>query len=69
MCYTNALDLAVHHACRSIAFPCISTGAFGFDQRVAADTALTAVRKWLRKKTNNCKLDTIIYCLFTDEDE
>ena len=49
MCYTNALDLAMHHACRSIAFPGISTGAFGFDKRVAA------VRTRLKKKENSCK--------------
>ena len=38
--YQNSLSLAVHNHCRSIAFPAISCGAYGFPIESAADIAL-----------------------------
>ena len=46
-CYTAALDLAREHGCTSIAFPCISTGAYGYPLREAAVIALRATVGWL----------------------
>lgn len=34
-CYRTALDLCIDHNIRSIAFPCISTGIFGFSKQVS----------------------------------
>ena len=42
-CYRNSLALAVAHGLRSIAFPSISTGAYGFPIRRAARIALRAI--------------------------
>lgn len=42
-CYANALELAERHRIRSIGFPAISTGAFGFPMEVAASVAFTAI--------------------------
>ena len=42
-CYLNALKLADLHACQSVAFPCISTGAYGFPNEQAAEIALRAI--------------------------
>jgi O-acetyl-ADP-ribose deacetylase (regulator of RNase III) len=42
-CYRNALKLAEEHALESIAFPAISTGAFGFPLREAAEIAMRTV--------------------------
>lgn len=42
-CYVNALDLAEQHEIASVAFPAISTGAFGYPMEEAAEVALTAV--------------------------
>ena len=42
-CYTNALQLARENGCRSIAFPNISTGVYGFPKALAAKTALETV--------------------------
>lgn len=42
-CYRNALQLADEHDLSSIAFPAISTGAFGYPMREAAEVALGAV--------------------------
>jgi O-acetyl-ADP-ribose deacetylase (regulator of RNase III) len=39
-CYRNALRLAEEHRLSSLAFPAISTGAFGYPPREAAEVAL-----------------------------
>ena len=46
-CYRSALALAARHGCRSIAFPAISTGIYGFPAEPAAEIAVTTVRKEL----------------------
>ena len=43
-CYRRALELAADHAARSIAFPAISTGIYGFPQELAARIAVETVR-------------------------
>lgn len=42
-CYTNALELAERHGIRSIGFPSISTGAFGYPMDAAARVAFTTI--------------------------
>lgn len=44
-CYRASLDLALDHACDSIAFPAISTGAYGYPLEAATHIAVTAVRE------------------------
>ena len=46
-CYRNSLDLAAEHGVRSIAFPSISTGVYGYPIGKASKIAVTTVRKWL----------------------
>ena len=43
-CYRNSLTLASEHALKSIAFPAISTGIFGYPLEAAARTAIDTVR-------------------------
>jgi O-acetyl-ADP-ribose deacetylase (regulator of RNase III) len=45
--YRNSLELAAQHGVKTIAFPCISTGAYGFPYERAAEIALAEVRKFL----------------------
>lgn len=47
-CYRNSLALAAERALRSVAFPSISTGAFGYPRERAAEVASTAVSDFLR---------------------
>ncbi len=65
-CYWNSMDLACKHGLTSIAFPCISTGVYGYPADNAAYVALDAVRGYQAKM--NYTAD-IIFCCFLDEDE
>lgn len=45
--YERCLELAVEHKCESVAFPAISTGAYGYPTDGAAEESLDAVREFL----------------------
>ena len=46
-CYRNSLVLAAQHGVKSIAFPSISTGVYGYPIGKAAKVAVATVRTWL----------------------
>ncbi len=46
-CYQESLGLAELHSLRTVAFPAISTGAYGFPADRAAAIAVTACKTWL----------------------
>ena len=48
-CYRNALALATENGCKSIAFPCISTGVYGYPKEAAAQIAVREVREFLSR--------------------
>ena len=48
-CYRSALDLARRNSIRTLAFPAISTGIYGFPKQRAAEIAVAAVRDELAK--------------------
>jgi O-acetyl-ADP-ribose deacetylase (regulator of RNase III) len=50
-CYRNSLRLAAEHGLTSIAFPSISTGAFGYPRAEAAAVASRAVAEFLGHET------------------
>ena len=66
--YRSALDAAVTHEMRSVAFCCISTGIYGYPSKHATPVALSAVREWLQEDGNRTKLDRIIFCVFETKD-
>ena len=45
-CYRNSLRLAVSHGIRSVAFPSISTGVYGYPVEEAAEVAVSAVKEF-----------------------
>jgi O-acetyl-ADP-ribose deacetylase (regulator of RNase III) len=47
-CYRHSLDLAVQHNLRSLAFPAISTGVYGYPLGEAAMVSVTAVKQHLK---------------------
>lgn len=64
-CYRSCLELAEENGVESIAFCCISTGAFRFPQKEAAEIAVTAVRGFL---STNSAIKQVIFNVFKDED-
>lgn len=61
-CYRASLSLAARHGLRSVAFPSISTGAYGYPMDAAAKAALSAVRDWLA--ANPEAMDQVRFVLF-----
>lgn len=66
-CYTSSLDLAVAQAARTIAFPNISTGVYGFPKGRAAAVAVEAVQGWVARHPS--ALDAVLFACFDDENE
>jgi O-acetyl-ADP-ribose deacetylase (regulator of RNase III) len=48
-CHERALELAREHGCRTVSFPAISTGAYGYPPELAAPVALTATIEALER--------------------
>ena len=64
-CYTESLRLAERHGLRTIAFPGISTGVYGYPKQEACDVAVRAVDRWL---AGHDLPRTVIFCCFGTED-
>jgi O-acetyl-ADP-ribose deacetylase (regulator of RNase III) len=63
--YRNSLRLAVSKGLKTIAFPSISTGAYGYLVEKASRTALATVKEFLMKED---KLDAVVFVLFSKND-
>jgi O-acetyl-ADP-ribose deacetylase (regulator of RNase III) len=64
-CYRTSLKLAAEHGAKSIAFPCISTGIFGYPIREATEIALQAMADW---RSAHGQPARIICCCFSQDD-
>ncbi len=62
-CYRNSLTLASEHGVKSIAFPSISTGVYGYPSGKAAKVAVTTVTKWLQ---NPGSVELVRFVCFND---
>jgi O-acetyl-ADP-ribose deacetylase len=63
--YWNSLKLAVSKRLKTIAFPSISTGAYGYPTEQASHVALKAVLDFLGSSD---QLDRVVFVLFSDRD-
>ncbi|XP_068571049.1 ADP-ribose glycohydrolase MACROD1 isoform X1 [Cebidichthys violaceus] len=67
LCYKNSLTTATKNAARSVAFPCISTGVYGYPPEQAVHEALATVREYLDE--HHDELDRVIFCVFLPKDK
>jgi O-acetyl-ADP-ribose deacetylase (regulator of RNase III) len=65
-CYRNSLSLAASRGLKSIAFPAISTGVYGYPIDEATTVALREVRAFL---ATDARLDRVVLCCFSRADE
>lgn len=65
-CYRNSLALAAQHGCGSIAFPSISTGAYGYPLSEASRIALQTIQKYVAEHPD--EFDGIEIVTFSDHD-
>jgi len=60
-CYRTCLKLAVEHGARTISFPAISTGVYGYPAELAAEIAVREVTGFLQDDT---PIDAVIFVVF-----
>jgi O-acetyl-ADP-ribose deacetylase len=65
LCYKSCLTIASKNKIRSIAFPSISTGAYGFPKELAATIAVNETRIFLN---NNVFPEKVIFVVFSETD-
>ena len=64
-CYRNSLALAAENGCRTIAFPCISTGVYGYPLEDAAKIAIREVSAFLETHPEM----EVTFCCFSKWDK
>ncbi len=64
-CYRNSLQLAADNGAHSIAFPCISTGVYGYPVELAARVAVASVNSALPALDS---IREVIFCCFSVHD-
>ena len=62
-CYRNSLELALKHGAKTIAFPSISTGVYGYPKEEAAKIAVSVMREY------ESRFDEIVACCFSAADK
>ena len=64
-CYRNSLREASRVGAKTVAFPAISTGAYGFPLERATRIAVREVARYLREHD---EIDQVVFCCFTERD-
>ena len=63
-CYRNSLALAAENGCKSVAFPCISTGVYGYPIEDAAKIAIRETQDFLKTHDGI----EVVFCCFSSGD-
>ncbi len=64
-CYRKSLTVAAEKEIRTIAFPSISTGVYGYPIELAAQIAVQTIRDAIQKSST---LEEVIFCCFSKDD-
>jgi len=64
-CYRRSLEVAVDNGVKSIAFPCISTGVYGYPIDGACEIAVETVKAFL---DNNATIEKVVFVCFSASD-
>lgn len=64
-CYRNSLAIAMEHKLKSVAFPGISTGVYGYPVDKAAKIAVETVAEEIK---NGSTLEEVLFCCFSASD-
>jgi O-acetyl-ADP-ribose deacetylase (regulator of RNase III) len=62
-CYRSSMELALEHAVKTIAFPAISTGIYGYPKVEAAVIAVSVCREM----ADQCGIGEVRFCCFDEE--
>jgi O-acetyl-ADP-ribose deacetylase (regulator of RNase III) len=62
-CYQKSLELAIKNNIKTIAFPNISTGVYGYPKEDAATIAIKTIRSFLN---NHAEIEELIFCVFDE---
>ncbi|MFC3151882.1 O-acetyl-ADP-ribose deacetylase [Litoribrevibacter euphylliae] len=65
-CYQESLKLAARYQVKTIAFPCISTGIYGYPANQAVEVAIRSVKDFLNDQPH--QMDEVIFCCFSEND-
>lgn len=63
-CYKRSLEVAIAQKLRSVAFPSISTGVYGYPIELAAAVAVSSVREIIA----DAPIDDVLFCCFSAAD-
>ncbi|HYG49516.1 MAG TPA: O-acetyl-ADP-ribose deacetylase [Flavobacteriales bacterium] len=63
-CYRNSLRLAVENGCKTIAFPNISTGVYGFPKQLAAEITVKTMQEFME---TNSAIELVLLVCFDAE--
>ena len=59
--YRKCLDLARSHDCRTIAFPSLSTGAYGYPMSEASQIALSSCIAYLQENDSPSQITFVLF--------